>query len=112
MRRRTTIQKLHKAISNNLLQIAKAEIYNKTSRKTETIDIARFKDYFGSLCKSGIFTDALGWHYEQDQSGRYIAETGRYNPHSDIIITAYFSVNDDVSDDEVEKMLHVEESED
>ena len=45
MRRKTTTQKLQQVITNNLLQITKAEIYYKTSRKTETIDIDKFKDH-------------------------------------------------------------------
>ena len=92
MRRKTTTQKLQQVITNNLLQIIKAEIYHKTSRKTEIIDTDRFTENFSFLCESGIFADAIGWHYERDiKSKSYIAETGRMNPDVEIIITVYLT---------------------
>ena len=110
MRRKTTTQKLQQVITNNLLQITKAEIYYKTSRKTEIIDTDRFTENFSFLCESGIFADAIGWHYERDiKSKSYIAETGRMNPDVEIIITVYLGVGDGVSTEEVEKILKVEE---
>ena len=38
MRRRTTTRQLYDAITNNLLQIQKAQIHNKNIRKTEEIE--------------------------------------------------------------------------
>ena len=88
MRKRTTTQKLHEAITDNLLQITKAEIYYKTSRKTETIDVAKIHENLSFLCEAGIFSDAIGWHYERDHKlNGYIAETGRMNPDTEIIVT-------------------------
>lgn len=110
MRRKTTTQKLQQVITNNLLQIIKAEIYHKTSRKTEIIDTDRFTENFSFLCESGIFADAVGWHYERDfRTNGYIAETGRMNPDTEIIISVYLRVADGVSTEEVEKILKVEE---
>ena len=110
MRKRTTTQQLSTAITNNLLQIIKAEIYHKTSRKTETIDVDKFKDSLDFLCESGVFADAIGWHYERDfRTNGYIAETGRMNPDTEIIISVYLRVADGVSTEEVEKILKVEE---
>ena len=60
MRRRTTTQKLQQAIANNLLVIKKAEIYFKTSKKTETIDADKFKESLDFLCESGVFSDCVG----------------------------------------------------
>lgn len=110
MRRKTTTQKLQQVITNNLLHITKAEIYYKTSRKTEIIDTDRFTENFSFLCESGIFADAVGWHYERDfRTNGYIAETGRMNPDTEIIISVYLRVADGVSTEEVEKILKVEE---
>ena len=110
MRRKTTTQKLQQVITNNLLHITKAEIYYKTSRKTEIIDTDRFTEYFSFLCESGIFSDAIGWHYERDfRTNGYIAETGRMNPDTEIIISVYLRVANGVGTEEVEKILKVEE---
>jgi hypothetical protein len=110
MRRKTTTQKLQQVITNNLLQITKAEIYYKTSRKTEIIDTDRFTEYFSFLCESGIFADAIGWHFERDFKSRgYIIECGRMNPDTDIIITVYLGVGEGVIGEKIEKILEVTE---
>lgn len=112
MRRKTTTQKLQQVITNNLLHITKAEIYYKTSRKTEIIDTDRFTEYFSFLCESGIFSDAIGWHYEREfRTNGYIAETGRMNPDVEIIITVYLTVCNGASRENVEKELNVIEEE-
>ncbi len=106
MSRITTTQKISEAISNNLLQVAKAEIYYKTSRKTETMDADRFQENFDFLCESGCFADAIGWHYERDyKSGRYIVESGRKNSDTEIIITAHLNVVENVNDEVIEQAL-------
>ena len=111
MRRRTTTQKLHEAITNNLLHIVKAEIYYKTSGRTETIDTGTFQESLDFLCES-LFMDAVGWHYERDiDTGQYIAECGRKDGGSDVIIMAHFKVNDGVDADDVEQMLVINELE-
>lgn len=88
MRKITTTKKIDEAITNNLLQITKAEVYNKTS------------------CESGYFANALGWNYERYiKTTGYIAETGRMNPDSEIIITVYLSVCNGMSKENVERTL-------
>lgn len=110
MRRITTTKKINEAITNNLLNITKAEIYYKTSRKTEIIDTVKTHENLQFLCESGCFADAVGWHYERDiKSKSYIAECGRMNPNTEIIISVYLRVADGVSTEEVEKILKVEE---
>lgn len=106
MRKRTTTKQLNSAITNNLLHITKAEIYYKTSRKTETIDVDKFKDSLDFLCESGVFADAIGWHYERDfRTNGYIAETGRMNPDSEIIITIYLDVCENANREDIERTL-------
>lgn len=111
MRRRTTTQKLQQVITNNLLHIAKAEVYYKTSRETEVIPNDKFLECFDFFCESGIFMDAVGWHYDKNlHANGYIIEYGRYNPHSENIIIAYLEVAVSATGEEIEKMLLFEES--
>lgn len=112
MRKRTTTKQLNSAITNNLLHITKAEIYYKTSRKTETIDVDKFKDSLDFLCESGVFADTIGWHYERDYKlNGYITECGRKNPDTEIIVTVYLGVGEGVIGEKIEKMLEVTEEE-
>lgn len=106
MRKVTTTNKINKAIANNLLQIEKAEVYYKTSRKTETIDTDRLTENFSFLCEAGVFAESLGWHYEKDiKTSGYIIETGRHNPNSEIIITVYMKACENASDEDIDKAL-------
>lgn len=112
MRRITTTKKINEAITNNLLNITKAEIYYKTSGKTETIDTDRFTENFSFFCESGIFMDAIGWHFERDcKTGLYITECGRMNPDSEIIVIIYLFVCNGACRENVEKALSVIEEE-
>ncbi len=106
MRRRTTTHKINESIKNNLLLLQKAEIYDKTTRITQEIPIDKFLNDFEFFCESGIFTDAIGWHYERDyKTKNYEIECSRMDGNSNIIITAYFSVCDGVSREDVEATL-------
>lgn len=105
MRRRTTTQKLHDALSNNLLTIEKAESYSKTTRQTEEISIDSFKDSLEFLCET-IFAPCIGWYYEKSHAtGDYEIDCGRMNPNTDIVIIAHLCANDGVSDEEIDKAL-------
>lgn len=109
MRRRTTTQKLQQVITNNLLHITKAEVYYKTSRKTENVEADTFKDSLDFICET-IFADSIGWHYERDyKTNAYIAECGRMNPDIEIIISVYLRVADDVNGEDIERTLKIEE---
>jgi len=106
MRKRTTTQQLQNAISNNMLQVAKAEIYYKTSGKTETMDADRFQENLDFLCESGCFADAIGWHYEWDHKiNNYEIESGRMNPNTDLIIIAHLCACDGVSEEDIKQAL-------
>lgn len=112
MRKVTTTNKINEALANNLLHIERAAVYYKTSRKTETIDTDKFTENFSFLCEAGVFMDALGWHFERDiKSKGYIAETGRMNPDSEIIISVYMDVCNGACRENVEKVLEVSEEE-
>jgi len=107
MRKRTTTKQLNSAITNNLLHITKAEIYYKTSRKTETIDTDKFKDSLDFLCESGVFADAIGWHYERNISAKdeYILDSGTMNPYSENVVTVYLRVADGMNVEDIERTL-------
>lgn len=112
MRKVTTTNKINETIANNLLRVTKAEVYYKTSGKTETMDADRFTENFSFLCESGIFMDALGWHFERDcKTGLYITECGRLNPDVEIIVTVYLGVCEGISREEIEQALSVSEEE-
>lgn len=112
MRKVTTTNKINETIANNLLQIIKAEVYYKTSGKIETMDTDRLTENFSFLCENGVFMNALGWHFERDiKSKGYIAETGRMNPDSEIIITVYLTVCNGACRENIEKVLEVSEEE-
>ena len=64
------------------------------------------------LCESGCFADAIGWHYERDiKANGYIAETGRMNPDTEIIVTVYLGVGEGVIGEEIDMALSVTEEE-
>lgn len=111
MRKRTTTQQLNSAITSNLLYIAKAEVYYKTSRKTETIDVDKFKDSLDFLCESGIFADFVDWHYERNISAKdeYILDSGAMNPYSENVVTVYLRVDDNADAENIERILKIEE---
>lgn len=113
MKRRTTTHQISEAITNNMLQVTKVEYYNKATYQMSTMDNTVFMEAFQFLCESGIFSDCTGWKFEKNHGAEreYIIETGRMNVESDCIVTAYMSVVDDVSLDELEKALMVEEEE-
>lgn len=112
MRKVTTTNKINEVIANNLLQITKAEVYYKTSGKTETMNSDRFTENFSFLCESGIFADAIGWHYEKDcKTGLYITKCGRMNPDVEIVISVYLGVCEGACSENIEKVLEVSEEE-
>ena len=114
MRKRTTTKQLQQAITNNLLHIAKVEVYYKTSRKTGTIDTDKFKDSLDFLCESSIFSDFVDWHYERNISTKdeYIFDSGAMNPYSENVVTVYLRKNNSTTDEEIQETLLFEESED
>lgn len=105
MRKRTTTHQLKQVISNNLLQVARVEIYSKDSRETKEIDADTFKESLDFACES-IFADCIGWHYTKDyKTGQYLVESGRIDGDTDIIVTVYLRVGEDVSGEDIEKVL-------
>ena len=105
MKRMTTTKQINDAITNNLLQIAEAEVYHKTSRETDIITDSFLED-FQFLCESGCFIDCVGWHYERDyRTSDYIIETGRMDGDVDTIVTVYLRVNDGVNAEDIERTL-------
>lgn len=106
----TTTKQISDVISKNLLQVAKAEVYYKTSRETDIITDS-FLENFQFLCEFGCFMDCVGWHYERDyRTGDYIIETGRMDGNSENIVIVHLRVNDNANVEDVERtLLFVEE---
>lgn len=102
MKRMTTTKQIIKALS--VMQITKAECYNKDTSQVSAIDSDTFDENLQFLNESGRFIDCIGWNYEL--TGREVTiETGRHNAECDCIVTAYLYVNDDVCMDDLENIL-------
>lgn len=109
MKRITTTKQLNEVLSNNLLQVTKAEIYYKTSHKTDVITDS-FLESMQFFCESGCFMDRVRWHYEKDcTAGGYVIETGRKDGDSDCIIIVHLCANENADTEEIEKILKIEE---
>ena len=111
MRRKTTTQKLHEAISNNLLTIVKVQCSYKSSNRIDEISKEEFKDCLDFLSESGVFSGFVDWHYDMSPSekGEYIIESGAKNPYSENIVTVYLHVGEDVDVEDIERSLLYEE---
>ena len=107
MRKRTTTKQIYEALSSNLLKITKVETYNKTSRKTDVIDINSFRENLDFLSESGIFSNCIGWYYENncDSGSDYIAECCRMDRSVDVIVTVYMNVGEGVDGEDIDKVL-------
>lgn len=109
MRKRTTTKQLQDAITNNVLTVEKAEIYNKTSRQTDKISIDKFKDSLDFLCET-IFADGIGWYFEENyKTQNYEIDCGRMNPNTDIIVIAHLCANGVKREDVNKALLMMEE---
>ena len=109
MKRMTTTKQISEVLSNNSLQVAKAEVYHKTSRETDIITDS-FLENFQFLCESGCFMDCVGWHYERDyKTGDYIIEAGRMDGNSENVVIAYLRVNNYANVEDIERILKIVE---
>ena len=112
MVRRTTTKQINDVLSNNLLQLTKAECYHKTTHKTEVIDTDTLIENLQFLCESGVFVDCVGWTYSKNcKTNSYIAECSRTDGNAENIITLYLGVGDDVDVEDVNEALAVKEME-
>jgi hypothetical protein len=112
MKRRTTTKQLSSAITNNLLKVQKAEIYHKTTSKTEPIANDTLIENLQFLSESGVFSNCISWRFEKAyKTNGYIAECGRTEGNAENIITVYLCTGDGVIEEDLEKVLVVEETE-
>lgn len=112
MKRRTTTAQINEALSNNLLQVTKAECYHKDSHRTDVIDADTFLDNFEFFCESGCFVNCIGWHYQKDyKTNQYIIECCRLDGDSENIVTVYLRVGEGANTEDVEKVLLMKEEE-
>lgn len=109
MRRRTTTAQINDVLP--MMEVIKAEHYNKDTYTTTNIDTATFTENLQFLAESGKLTDCMGWTYERNPGSKseYIFESGRMNQESNAFVTVWMRLNDGVSRDEVEKMLLMKE---
>lgn len=105
MRRRTTTTQINDALP--MMEVIKAEHYNKDTYATTDIDTATFTENLQFLAESGALTDCMGWTYERnpDSDKEYIFETGRMNAESNAFVTVWMCLNDGVTREDLEKIL-------
>ena len=107
MQKQTTTQQLNAAIKNELLNITKSELYNKSTHQTDVISPETFRESLDFLCEL-IFKDCIGWHYERNhETGNYEIECSRMDGSSDFIIIAHLCACDGVSAECVDNALNV-----
>ncbi len=113
MRRRTTTKQLLESITNGLLQITKAECSYKSSNRIDEISKETFLDSLAFINESGVFANFIDWHYEENLSEKdeYKIGSGAMNPYSESVVTVYLRVGDGANEEEINKMLLFEESE-
>lgn len=111
MKRRTTTAQINNALP--MMEVIKAESYNKDTYTTTAIDNATFTENMQFIAESGKLIDCLGWTYERNPGSKseYIFETGRMNAECNAYVTAWMRLNDGVNSDEVEKILLITEEE-
>lgn len=109
MRIRTTTAQINEVLP--MMEVIKAEHYNKDTYETTAIDTETFTENMQFLAESGKLIDCLGWTYERNPGSKseYIFETGRMNQECNAFVTAWMRLNDGVNSDEVEKLLLLEE---
>lgn len=105
MRIRTTTAQINVALP--LLELVKAECYNKDTYTTSVIDKDTCIENLQFFAESGVLTDCMGWTYERnpDSDKEYIFETGRMNQESNAFITVWMRLNDGVTREDLEKIL-------
>ena len=107
MRKITTTTKINEAISNNLLQITKAECSYKSFNRIDEISAEKFKESLDFLCEAEIFADFVDWHFERNlnKNDEYILDSGAMNPYSENIVTVYMRIGNGVKVEDIDKAL-------
>ena len=105
MRRRTTTAQINDVLP--MMEVIKAEHYNKSTYTTTAIDTETFTENMQFLAESGKLIDCLGWTYERnlDSKSEYIFETGRMNQECNAFVTAWMRLYDGVNSEDLEKIL-------
>ncbi|MDY4000363.1 MAG: hypothetical protein SOY73_14955 [Blautia sp.] len=111
MKRRTTTAQINAALP--LLELIKAEYYNKDTYTTTAIDKEICIENLQFFAESGKLIDCMGWTYERnpDADKEYIFETGRMNAESNAFVTVWMQLKDGVSHEDLEKILLITEEE-
>lgn len=114
MRRRTTTKQLLEAITKSLLQVRRAECSYKSSNRIDGLSRETFLENLSSINESGVFAGFIDWHFERNaaEKGEFVLDSGRMNPFTEVIVTAYLRVDDSTNEEELEKILLFEEPED
>lgn len=114
MRRITTTKQLNSAITNNLLNITKAEIYYSITRLLE-IPKPWISNHLKRVSVSSVnleyFQMRLDGIMREFKTNGYICEVGRMNPDSEVIISVYLRVCEGVRGEDIDEVLRIMEEE-
>lgn len=102
--RYTTAAQIQKALSNNLVTVTNVKVESKDDHSVKTITENQFKTDLDFYVESGIFADSIDFKYEL-QGNNLIIYAGNMNPFCDSCITAYLSVKDSVTKEDLEKII-------
>ena len=100
----TTAQNLQKAINENLVTIISAKSQSKDDHSEKIITKEQFKSDLDFYMESGVFADTLDCKYEINGNNLFVY-IGNMSSYCDKCITVNLTVNDDVSKENLEKVI-------
>lgn len=103
--RKTTANKLLKAITDNLVSVTSA-VVNYDDRGSETISVEKFKEDLEFYANSGIFADTLDFTFEKISEDRIHVAIGKMSSYCYDDIDVTLQLNEGVTMEEVTKQLY------
>ena len=108
--RKTTANRLLKAITNNLVSVTSAVVNHDEGMK-EPISDEKFKEDLEFYVNSGIFADTIDFSYEKIAEDRLLISIGKASCYCYDDIDVTLQLNDGVTIESVTKQLYEDFSE-
>lgn len=100
----TNASNLQKAINSNLLTVKSVKVESKDDHESHTITVDQFKNDLDFYLESGIFADSIDFKYELCGNDLTVY-AGNMSSFCSVCITVELMVNDNVSKDDLEKII-------
>lgn len=106
-RKSTTTHNLARVITSDMATVTSAEYYYKLSYLSDTLDAEVFTDSLKTLSESKIFSEIVDWKYQLSdvKANELIVYGNPHDKYSGLIFIVHLKINDDVSMDEVKRVL-------